>query len=184
MRSTRSIKRLWPLVAGNRQALPSGPDDGLRRLLACSREGRMERLDAGRDAFAAGTDRGFIRDTSKGNTLAAASAPNIVAEMTLPFFSARVLHVEGNDAFRRDAGRLDNGQRIADAVARLFLSRQPRTSDASRRSSVVRSGVTRPRRMDRPASMNSAASTTSTSPGVGINESVGSSAARAGSISM
>ena len=39
--------------------------------------------------------------------------------------------------------------------------------------SVVRSGVTMPRRIDRPASMNSDASTMSTSPGVGICARIG-----------
>ena len=39
--------------------------------------------------------------------------------------------------------------------------------------SVVRSGVTSPRSTDRPASINSAAITTSTSPGVGINANTG-----------
>ena len=39
--------------------------------------------------------------------------------------------------------------------------------------SVVLSGVTRPRSTERPASISSAAMTTSTSPGVGISEKIG-----------
>ena len=50
--------------------------------------------------------------------------------------------------------------------------------------SVVLSGVTRPRRTDRPASMSSAAITTSTSPGVGMSEKTGATPFRGGSVSM
>jgi len=49
---------------------------------------------------------------------------------------------------------------------------------------VVRSGVTRPRMIERPASIHSAASTTSTSPGVGISAKIGRLPSRSGSISM
>ncbi len=41
-------------------------------------------------------------------------------------------------------------------------------------TSVVRSGVTNPRTTARPASINSAAMTTSTSPGTGISAKIGS----------
>ncbi|MHC2281384.1 hypothetical protein ACVME8_008027 [Bradyrhizobium diazoefficiens] len=50
--------------------------------------------------------------------------------------------------------------------------------------SVVRSGVTRPRRIDRPASMNSAAITTSTSPGVGISDRIGLRPSSGGIVSI
>ena len=48
---------------------------------------------------------------------------------------------------------------------------------------VERSGVTRPRKMERPASASSAASTTSTSPGAGISDRIGARPPFGGSIS-
>ena len=50
--------------------------------------------------------------------------------------------------------------------------------------STVLSGVTRPRSIERPASINSAASTMSTSPGDGISDRTGATPSLAGSISI
>jgi hypothetical protein len=49
--------------------------------------------------------------------------------------------------------------------------------------SVERSGVTRPRRIERPASISSVASTMSTSPCAGISDRIGARPALGGSIS-
>ena len=50
--------------------------------------------------------------------------------------------------------------------------------------SVVRSGVTNPRIIERPASINSDARTTSTSPGAGIKANTGCAPGFAGAISI
>ena len=115
------------------------------------------------------------RRPSRGNgsTPAPASAPNSAAEITLPFASAMRLHVEADDALGRDARR----RRPRPPGSAMPLPGRSFSTTAKARCveaiSVVRSGVTRPRSMERPASMNSAASTTSTSPGVGIRAKTG-----------
>lgn len=53
----------------------------------------------------------------------------------------------------------------------------------SEATSVVLSGVTRPRRIERPASMNSAAITMSTSPDVGASDSTGFNPSNGGMVS-
>ncbi len=117
-----------------------------------------------------------------GNAPDAASAPNRLAEMTLPLASARRCR---SCAMKRFA--------LARAIAVTFaesampspgaiFSRMP-SARCEEAISVVRSGVTSPRWIARPASISSAAMTISTSPGAGIIASTGVRPVAAGIIS-
>ena len=99
-----------------------------------------------------------------------ASAPNRLAEMTLPLRAAMLSMSKATRRCEACAGNVEHFGGIGDAVARRHLLAHRIGAMRQRRSSVVRSGVTSPRMMARPASMSSAAMTISTSPGAGISE--------------
>ena len=111
---------------------------------------------------------------SRGNGSAPlpAIAPNKTAEMALPVFSARSAMSKATKRFAA----------VSAASKTLLESLMPSpgtnfSCTANERCdeaiSVVLSGVTRPRWMARPASISSAPTTTSTSPGTGISDSTG-----------
>ena len=115
----------------------------------------------------------------KGRAADPASAPNNAAEITAPLRSASACM------------SADRNRRAAVCAAATTPAESARPSPglafsvtASARwveaISVVRSGETSPRMMARPASIISAATTTSTSPGTGISDSTGAGPAAGG----
>ena len=120
---------------------------------------------------------------SNGRTAAPASAPNIAAEITLPldFASASMSNAITRFAAKSAAIETAPGSATPSPGVCFSATANARWVEAI---NVVRSGVTSPRIIERPASINSAASTTSTSPGAGINANTGAASFFAGAISM
>ena len=117
-----------------------------------------------------------------GSVADAASVPNRQAEIMLLFLVARlsmskaIMRLAATPA----ASTTTFGSVVASPGFSFSAVEYKRCVEAI---NVVRSGVTSPRRMERPASINSAARTMSTSPGAGISERIGARPAFGGSIS-
>ena len=90
------------------------------------------------------------------------------------FLSAISAQIRVAGMFRRLTGRFRAVAAESPAIAHAAFSRPWNTRDVWRRSTSLRSGVTKPRCIARPASMNSEAITISTSPGKGISSRTGS----------
>ena len=112
----------------------------------------------------------------------AANAPNRHAEMTLLLLLATASISKAITRFAATpaASTTVFGSAVASPGFSFSATAYKRWVEAIK---VVRSGVTRPRRMERPASISSAASTTSTSPSAGISDRIGVRSALGGSIS-
>ena len=119
---------------------------------------------------------------AKGSAPDAASAPNSAAEITLPARSASACMSACTKRFAAAPAAASTGAGSAMPSPGLIFSTiaSERCEEAS---STVRSGVTSPRCTARPASISSAAITTSTSPGTGISDSTGCRPATARMIS-
>ncbi len=137
------------------------------------RIGRGEGLQAAGDADAAARDRRLeLRPAERQHAGAGERAEQHRADDAAVLLGHR-RHVEADEALGRRGGVRQQGAARRPGRRRARSSRRSNTPGGSRRASVVRSGVTRPRWIARPPSISSEASTTSTSPGSGISASTG-----------